>query len=180
VLENSSLDLSCAYNNGACLKLEGRVNRAIRQTSLKPSLLRYGISFLCVWSLHGCRCMFHKSFFLWCGFRLFKTKLSFSKPLVISYTFKVTSDPSLTSYGCRYFLQLHTSGSPSRVFLDPFSTTEGQGEEVTSGGLPLSLPVPNLPGCVLASLSPAEASRLHVRFTGDAQDDLKEWRTRSV
>ncbi len=120
-----------------------------------------------------------------CYNSLFKTKLNFSNPLIISYTYKLTSDPSLVSHGCRYFLQLHTNGSPSRVFLDPFSiipeSEEDQKEEEKSSGLSVSMKVPQLPGCVLAPLSAAASSQLRLKFTGSTQEDnSSDWKTKLV
>ena len=112
--------------------------------------------------------------------RLFKTKLDLSRPLVVSYTRKVGPDP--ISQGYRYFLQLHTNGSPTRIFLDPFSSTsaaEDSEEDLLAGcgGLPRSRDVPTLPGRVLAPLSPRHTTTLHQIYTGRA-DQGDTWKTR--
>lgn len=117
--------------------------------------------------------------------------MSLSKPLIVSYTHLLSSGGGTTSpRSYRYFLQLHTSGSPSRIFLDPFSSppsppASGEGGvESTVGpvlsecGLPRSCEVPSLPGCVLAPLPPPYSHTLHQIYTGRAltkEDNL--WKT---
>ena len=55
-------------------------------------------------------------------FRLFKTDISMTSPLLVSFTYyQESSDVSPQAQGYKYFIQLHTSGSPSRVFLDPIA-----------------------------------------------------------
>ena len=55
-------------------------------------------------------------------FRLFKTDISLSSPLLVAFTYyHGSSDLSPQAQGYKYFIQLHTSGSPSRVFLDPIA-----------------------------------------------------------
>jgi hypothetical protein len=47
-----------------------------------------------------------------------------ASPLLVAFTYyQGSSDVSLPAQGYKYFIQLHTSGSPSRVFLDPIATT---------------------------------------------------------
>jgi hypothetical protein len=112
--------------------------------------------------------------------RLFKTKLSLSRALVVSYTCKAGPNP--LAHGYRYFIQLHTNGSPTRIFLDPFSSTlaaEDSEEDMLSGcgGLARSRDVPSLPGKVLAPLSPRNGAILHQVYTGRAEQG-DTWRTR--
>lgn len=113
------------------------------------------------------------------AYRLFKTKLSLSRPLVVSYTCKVGPDP--VSQGYRYFLQLHTNGSPTRIFLDPLSPAAADSEEdvllAGCGGLPRSRDVPTLPGRVLAPLAPRHSAALHQIYTGKAEQG-DTWKTR--
>ncbi len=66
-------------------------------------------------------------------FRLFKTDISMASPLLVAFTYyQGSSDASLPAQGYKYFIQLHTSGSPSRVFLDPIATTITEGNNVIS------------------------------------------------
>lgn len=59
-------------------------------------------------------------------FRLFKTDISMTSPLLVGFTYFQGSDVSLQVQGYKYFIQLHTSGSPARIFLDPIAVvTEG-------------------------------------------------------
>lgn len=106
--------------------------------------------------------------------------LSLSQPLIVSYTYKV--DPTTPTSGYRYFLQLHTTGSPTRIFLDPFSSpTAGDmdNEELLNGcGLPRSCNVPMLPGCVLAPLPAHHSAILHQIYTGELEQG-DTWKTRS-
>ena len=52
--------------------------------------------------------------------RLFKTDFGLRGPLLVCYTFKADSEPS----GVRHYLQLHTTGHPSQVLLDPNTSPE--------------------------------------------------------
>ena len=115
--------------------------------------------------------------------RLFKTNLRLSNPLLVAYTYKADTAPPPQSY--HYFIQLHTSGSPSRIFLDPLSvsTDEQDGGSpspavLSKCGLPVSCDVPRFPGCVLAPLSPAHSRVLDRVFSGGetVQDD-GVWKT---
>ena len=63
-------------------------------------------------------------------FRLFKTDVSMASPLVVAFTYyHESSDVSPQAQGYKYFIQLHTSGSPSRVFLDPIAVV-AQGNDL--------------------------------------------------
>ena len=45
-----------------------------------------------------------------------------ASPLLIAFTYyRGSPDVSLQAQGYKYFIQLHTSGSPARVFLDPIA-----------------------------------------------------------
>ena len=104
--------------------------------------------------------------------------LSLSRPLIVSYTYKM--DPATPTSGYRYFLQLHTTGSPTRIFLDPSSSPgDTDGEELLEGyGLPRSCDVPMLPGCVLAPLPERHSATLHQIYTG-GEEQGDTWKTRS-
>ena len=101
---------------------------------------------------------------------------------MVAYTYKIPGQNDLvpTLQGYRYFIQLHTSGSPSRIFLDPFSSVSEDKEAVlTKSGLPRSCDVPDLPGCVLSPLSSNHSHVLHQIFTG-ASEQGETWKTWSV
>ena len=109
-------------------------------------------------------------------YRLFKTDLSLSRPLVVAYTYKTGPNP--VSQGYRYFLQLHTTGSPTRIFLDPFSSGDEAKEVLLPAcGLSRSCEVPSLPGCVLAPISERHSAVLHQLYTGKAEQG-DTWKTR--
>ena len=57
--------------------------------------------------------------------RLFKTEIKISSPLLVAFThYNIeSSNQPPTPQVYKYFLQLHTTGSPSRVFLDLSSDT---------------------------------------------------------
>ena len=59
-------------------------------------------------------------------YRLFKTDISLASPLLVAFTFQhgssdLSPQAQAQAQGYKYFIQLHTSGSPSRVFLDPMA-----------------------------------------------------------
>lgn len=182
VLEQVTLDLTTAYNNGASLKVEGKANSVTRTLS-KPALLRQ----VCWYSkmrrdlvanLNSLQKKVETSLFF-C--RLFMTNVELSRPLVVAYTYKIDNgdaaspNSSPVHRGYRSFLQLHTSGSPSRIFLDPFSSVGKEAEEESAilreCGLPRSQQVPSLPGCVLAPVSPCHSRALHQIYTGGEEQD---------
>lgn len=55
--------------------------------------------------------------------RLFKTDFGLRGPVLVCYTFRDDRLPA----GVKHSLQLHTTGSPSRVLLDPHTSQESEG-----------------------------------------------------
>lgn len=55
--------------------------------------------------------------------RLFKTDFGLRGPVLVCYTFRDDRLPA----GVKHGLQLHTTGSPSRVLLDPHTSQESEG-----------------------------------------------------
>ena len=189
-LQCARLDLDNVYNNGASLLVKGRVKETTKVMT-RPSILRHvnadmsvekSWAWLCVCVC--CVCVLRAHVFVCVcvcmHYRLFKTKLSLSTPLVVSFTHKLGTKP--ISQGYHYFIQLHTTGSPTRIFLDPLSTNEEESEEeevlLEGYDFPKSRGLSTFPGRVLAPLSQRHSVLLHQISTGKTQQ-RQTWKTRS-
>ena len=59
-----------------------------------------------------------------------------ASPFMVAFTYyQESSDVTPQAQGYKYFIQLHTSGSPSRVFLDPIAVV-AQGNDLIHVDIP--------------------------------------------